>query len=277
MRGTKILLLLTAMAVSFTSYAGVNLKNGNFYISYSDIVGFDLKRTYNSKSTSVGWYGFGWGTVYETKLVTSADGCVVVHEYGAGGKTRFCPKNSVDADSAAQKIVEVMRKKNKLPASSVKPLLKRLKSNAELRHAYAQNFNVKTEIAAGTSLHSNQRGIQKVNVLKDGYVRISTDGKEEYFNKDGSLSKVKTKGNYTVELLYKNKQLASIKDSKGSQVFFEWYSNGKRIKHLWTTGEKKATFKYDGENLVYSKDIEGNEYEYRYDTSHNMVRIVYNP
>ena len=277
MRGTKILLFLVAGALSLSSYAGVNLKNGNFYISYSDIVGFDLKRTYNSKSTSVGWYGFGWGTVYETKLVPSADGCVVIHEYGAGGKTRFCPKNSVDADAAAKKIVEVMRKKNKLPASSVKPLLKRLKNNAELRHAYAQNFNVKTKIAAGSELYSNQRGIQKVVVQKTGYKRISNDGKEEHFDKAGNLTKVKTKGNYSVELVYDKNQLKSIKDSKGAQVYFDWYSNGKRIKHLWTTGEKKATFKYDGENLVYSKDIQGNEYEYRYDTNHNMVRVVYNP
>ncbi|MBC77437.1 MAG: hypothetical protein CME64_15645 [Halobacteriovoraceae bacterium] len=277
MRGTKILLFLVAGALSLSSYAGVNLKNGNFYISYSDIVGFDLKRTYNSKSTSVGWYGFGWGTVYETKLVPSADGCVVIHEYGAGGKTRFCPKNSVDADAAAKKIVEVMRKKNKLPASSVKPLLKRLKNNAELRHAYAQNFNVKTKIAAGSELYSNQRGIQKVVVQKTGYKRISNDGKEEHFDKAGNLTKVKTKGNYTVELVYNKNKLKSIKDSKGAQVYFDWYSNGKRIKHLWTTGEKKATFKYDGENLVYSKDIQGNEYEYRYDTNHNMVRVVYNP
>lgn len=276
MRGTKLLLFLVVGAFSLSSYAGVNLKNGNFYITYSD-TGFDFKRTYNSKSTSVGWYGFGWGTVYETKLVPSADGCVVIHEYGAGGKTRFCPKNSVDAEAAAKKIVEVMRKKNKLPASSVAPLLKRLQNNAELRHAYAQNFNVKTEIAAGTELYSNQRGIQKVVVQKTGYKRISNDGKEEHFDKTGNLTKVKSKGNYSVELVYEKNLLKSIRDSKGSQLYFEWYSDGKRIKNLWTTGDKKAHFKYDGENLVYSKDIQGNEYEYVYDTNHNMTRVVYNP
>ncbi|MEX0799412.1 MAG: DUF6531 domain-containing protein, partial [Bacteriovoracaceae bacterium] len=282
MKGTKFLILLMISFFSLASFAGVNLKNGNFYISYTDIVvngvgqKMEMTRTYNSKSTSVGWFGFGWGNVYETKLVSSADGCVVVHEHGAGGKTRFCPKNPVDAEAAANKIVEAMRKKNSLPEASVKNLLERLKNNAELRHAYAKNFNVKTQIAAGSKLYSNERGIQEVVVEKDGYVRKSNDGKMEYFNKDGKLSKVKDKNNYHVEFEYKKDKLYSIKDSKAKQIFFSWYSNGK-VKEMWSTGDKKAKFKYDGEDLVYSQDIAGNKYEYKYDKSHNLVKIIYNP
>ena len=54
--------------------AGVNLKNGNFYISYTDIIvpggGHDLEvvRTYNSRATGTGWFGFGWGSDFETHL-----------------------------------------------------------------------------------------------------------------------------------------------------------------------------------------------------------------
>ncbi len=116
MKFTKFLFTMAVSIASVSAFGGVNLKNGNFYISYTDMVvhgvgpKLEMTRTYNSKSTSVGWFGFGWGNVFETKLVPSADGCVVVHEHGAGGKTRFCPKNTVDADAAAQKIVEAMRK-----------------------------------------------------------------------------------------------------------------------------------------------------------------------
>ena len=55
-------------------YAGVNYKNGNFYVSYTDIVvpggGKDLEitRTYNSHSTKAGWFGMGWGSDFETRL-----------------------------------------------------------------------------------------------------------------------------------------------------------------------------------------------------------------
>ena len=282
MKGTKFFISLIVAVSCFGAYAGVNLKNGNFYISYTDIVvhgvgqKLEMTRTYNSKSTSVGWFGFGWGNVYETKLVPSADGCVMIHEHGAGGKTRFCPKNQVDPEAAANKIVEAMRKKNSLPAASVKNLLERLKNNAELRHAYAKNFGVKTEIAAGATLYSNERGIQEVKVQKDGFMRKSNDGKVEYFNKDGTLKKIKDKNNYFVEFEYRKNKLFSIKDSKAKQIFFSWYSNGK-VKELWSTGDKKAKFRYDGEDLVYSEDISGNQYAFKYDGNHNLVKIIYNP
>ena len=276
---SAILLLLVAA----TSFAGVNLKNGNFYISYTDIVvpgtgkTLDITRTYNSKSTERGWFGFGWGNIFETKLVKSPDGCVVIHEHGAGGTTRFCPKNPVDPNKASQKIVDAMRKKSQsITDVAAKSLLKKLKNNAELRHAYARKFNVKTNIAAGSTLYSNQRGIQEVKVNKDGYVRKSNDGKKEYFNKLGALVKIKDKNNYVIDFKYKNKRLASIRDSFAKQISFEWYANGK-VKKMWSANDKKSEFKYKGDDLVYSKDVDGNEYGFEYDSSHNLVKVVYNP
>ena len=65
MKFMKWLFLL--ILVPTFSFAGVNLKNGNFYINYTDIIapggGHDIEiiRTYNSKATEVGWFGFGWG------------------------------------------------------------------------------------------------------------------------------------------------------------------------------------------------------------------------
>lgn len=275
-----VFLMMTATVAS----AGVNLKNGNFYMSYSDIVvpgtgkKLEMVRTYNSKSTEIGWFGFGWGNVYETKLIPSADGCVVVHEHGAGGKTRFCPKNQVDPKQASQKIVEAMRKRSRgMTETAVKSLTKRLINNAELRHAYSRRFGVKTNIAVGSTLYSNERGIQEIKVQKDKYVRVSNDGKREEFNKAGQLAKVQTKNKYSVKFIYKQKKLASIKDSFGKQIVFDWYSNG-RVKNMWSSGDKKATFKYDeNSNLVYSKDLSGNEYGYTYDKSHNLTKITYNP
>lgn len=281
MKKTKFLVFMLALA-SISAYAGVNLKNGNFYISYTDIVvpgggkKLEITRTYNSKSTSVGWFGFGWGNLYETKLTPSPDGCVVVREHGSGGKTRFCPKNSVDPVAASNKIIESMRKKSPLTASAAKALLERLKNNADLRHAYAKNFGIKSNIASGTKLFSNQRGIQSITVTKKGYQRKSNDGKTEYFDKVGNLTKIKEKNGYHVEFVYKKKKLYSIKDSHAKQIFFGWNSNG-FISSLWSSGEKKAVFKYNGQNLVYSKDVAGNHYQFVYDKNHNLTKVVYNP
>ncbi|MBT4790897.1 MAG: hypothetical protein HON90_04950 [Halobacteriovoraceae bacterium] len=265
-----------------TAYGGVNLKNGNFYISYTDILvpgtgkSLDMTRTYNSKSTEKGWFGFGWGNIFETKLATSPDGCVVVYEHGAGGKTRFCPKNSVDPKKAAMKIVSAMRKRSAVSATVEKNLVKRLVNNAELRHVYARKFGVKTNIAKGSVLYSNQRGIQEVHVTADGYMRKSNDGKKEYFDKKGRLQKVKDNNNYVVEFTYRKKQLYSIKDSFAKQIYFSWYSTGK-VKKMWSAKDKVASFKYDGDDLIYSQDVGGNKYAFEYDTNHNLTKIVYNP
>ena len=275
-------LILTGLALASSAYSGVNLKNGNYYISYTDIIvpgtgqSLDMTRTYNSKSTEKGWFGFGWGNLFETKLIKSPDGCVVVHEHGAGGKTRFCPKNPVDPKKAAQKIVDAMRTKSPMTGTAEKNLLNRLENNSELRHVMARKFGVQSNIAKGTKLYSNERGIQSVEVTAEGFTRLSNDGKKEYFDTQGRLTKTKDKNNYVVEFTYKNKELYSIKDSFAKQIYFSWYSNGK-VKQMWSAKDKMASYKYDGDDLVYSKDIGGNEYSYEYDSNHNLTKIVYNP
>ena len=91
--------LVVAIAVALagigSAVAGVNLKNGNFYISYTDIVigaakfKIEITRTYNSKSTGMGLFGFGWGSDYETALQLGSDGRITIREHGQGGKTFF--------------------------------------------------------------------------------------------------------------------------------------------------------------------------------------------
>jgi YD repeat-containing protein len=262
------------------AYAGVNLKNGNFYISYTDIVvpgggkKLEITRTYNSKSTEVGWFGFGWGSDFETKLEVSADGSIVVHEHGAGGRSRFVPKSPVDAEAASKKIVDAMRKRTSITDQAANQLISRLKTNAELRHTYAVNFKVESNVAAGTVLYATDRGSMELHVLKDGYKRSFGDGRSEMFDKNGRLTKVMDKSGYGINFEYKNNSLFSIKDSQAKQIFFSWYANG-RVKELWSAGDKKAEYKYSGDDLASSKDVGGNSYEYAYDKSHNLSDIKY--
>lgn len=275
------LILIALMAIP--AFAGVNLKNGNFYISYTyiDVPGsgknLSITSTYNSKSTEVGSFGFGRGYYYDTKIVTNPDGCAIVHEHGAGGTTRFCPQNKVDPVKASQKIVDTMKKSSSLTAKAEKDLMERLTNNAELRHVYARRYKVSTDISAGSTLYSNQRGIQELQVTKDGFVRKSNDGKVEYFDNQGQLSKIKEKNGYSISFTYKDGKVFSIKDSAAKQIYFSWYANG-LVKELWSVGDKKAKFKYDeNKNLIYSVDVDGNEYGYSYDANHNLTKVVYNP
>lgn len=275
-----ISLALVAILMASFAHAGVNLKNGNFYISYTDIVvpgggkKLEITRTYNSKSTEVGWFGFGWGSEFETRLELSADGSIIIHEHGSGAKTRFTPKTAVDAVAAATRIVNEMKKKTALSEKAASDLVQKLATNAELRHTYAVNFGVQATVAPGSVLYSSDRGPQELVVTKEGFKRTHTDGRSDFFNNEGQLVKISDKSGYFVGFTYKNGQLDSIKDSQAKQIFFAWYPDG-LVKEIWSAGDKKAAYKYEETDLVFSKDVGENVYEYGYDKSHNLAEIRY--
>lgn len=279
MRAIQLLLLLLVLAPSVV-YGGVNLKNGNFYTTYTDIImpggGMDLEivRTYNSKAIKKGWFGFGWGSDYETFLVVAADGSVTIHENGSGARTRFVPKSKIDPAKAADKIITAIRKKSALSDGVVDGLRKKLMGDANLRLAYTKKYKIGADLASGTILYSNTRGLQQVVVEKTGYKRKYNDGKVEYFNKKGEMVKIKNKNGYVVNLNYNKGKLVSIKDSMAKQLFFEWYQDGK-VKHISSAGDKKTFYKYREDDLVESKDIAGNVFTYSYDSNHNMTSIGY--
>lgn len=275
-----IAVVLTLIMLTPLSKAGVNLKNGNFYLSYTDIIvpgggkALEVTRTYNSKSTNIGWFGFGWGSEFETKLEVSADGSVVIHEHGSGAMTRFTPKTPIDALAAATKIVNEMKKKTALTATAAADLIQKLNNNSELRHSYAMNFGVQNQVPAGSVLYSQDRGLQELQVMKDGYRRVQPDGRSDLFNTKGQLTKIVDKSGYFITFNYKDGFVESIKDSQAKQIFFSWYPGG-LVKEMWSAGDKKALYKYTETDLVYSKDVGDNIYQYKYDTSKNLEEVSY--
>src|SRR3954467_12170508 len=93
--------------------ANVSVKNGNFFIGYTDIIyqgGFEpkIERVYNSKSPFKGMFGWGWGCEYELRLDVLPEGAVVVHEYGGGAVNYFAPE-AFDKDALAKAIESVVR------------------------------------------------------------------------------------------------------------------------------------------------------------------------
>lgn len=273
--------LMALALLPFVAFGGVNLKNGNFYITYTDIIvpggdhDLEVTRTYNAKSTENGWFGFGWGSLYETKLVVSADGSVVVIENGSGAQTRFVPKEAVNYESASKKIVEAMKKKEPMSETAVRALIANLNKDAELRQVYSKRYNVETKLADGTTLYSNDRGIQTILKEKEGYKRSNSDGRTDFFDNDGKLTKITDKNGYAILFEYKGNQLYAIKDTQAKQILLEWYPDGK-IKSAASAGDKKTNYVYDAKgNLVQSIDVGGNSYKYDYDSNHNLTSITY--
>jgi YD repeat-containing protein len=274
---------LVALALlPFVAFGGVNLKNGNFYITYTDIIvpggdhDLEVTRTYNAKSTENGWFGFGWGSLYETKLVVSADGSVVVIENGSGAQTRFVPKEAVNYESASKKIVEAMKKKTPMSDTAVQALISNLNKDAELRQVYSKKYNIETKLAEGTTLYSNDRGIQTIVKEKDGYKRSNSDGRTDFFDNDGKLTKITDKNGYAILFEYKGHQVYAIKDTQAKQILLEWHADGKIKSASSAIGDKKTSYVYDAKgNLIQSLDVGGNNYKYDYDSNHNLTSITY--
>lgn len=277
----RIVITLVLALLCGPIFAGVNYKNGNWYITYTDLVvpgsGQDLEitRTYNSKSVKVGWFGFGWGSDFETYLDVNADGSVVIHENGSGADTRFTPKSAIDPEAAAKKILAAVSAKENLSKQVLTKLRKDLKNDAELRHSYAKRYGVQANLAVGTVLYSNDRGLQQLHVVSEGYKRVNNDGKADVFDKNGNLIQIKDKNGYKISLSYdKEGNLKKIKDSAGKWIDFAWYPSG-RIKNVWSSGGKKAQYKYKGDDLIESKDVGDNLFKFSYDSNHNMTEVLY--
>jgi len=271
--------------------ANVSLKNGNFFIGYTDIVypgGFEPKveRVYNSKTPFSGMFGWGWGNEYEAYIVVSADGSIVLHEYGGGAENRFNPNafNAQELDRAVDTIATAAQKTGGLgSADQIAAYKNHLKSDASFRNdeweSYRKQGKIQArQLAVGTQLHSNRFSYQYITKVQGGYVRSFDNGRIEKFNDDGKLQKISDKNNNFIELTYADDgHLAKIVDNFNRKMYFTFNSAG-LVEKIEGENGKKAEYKYNGQReLVSTHDVDGNTYSFKYDGEHrhNMTEIEY--
>ena len=97
---TRILLVslgLLALTLSTATRAGVNVKNGNFFITYTDVQWDDkngISRTYNSRTTFSGIFGYGWSSPLEHTLRVTGTGDIEFVHNGGGKQEKFTRANT---------------------------------------------------------------------------------------------------------------------------------------------------------------------------------------
>jgi len=273
------------------AFANVSLKNGNFFIGYTDIVypgGFEpkIERVYNSKSPYKGMFGWGWGCEYDVYLTVSVDGSVVIHEYGGGAENRFVPRNfsQEDLNKAVESIAGVAQKLGVAGSvSQLEAYKKRLASDALFRNQEWEKFREQKklkprELANNTQLFSNRYSFQYITKVNGGYVRAFDNGRIEKFGENGKLLRISDKNNNFIELTYgKDGKLMKLADNFNRKMFFSFNTQGFLSKIQGENG-KEVTYNYNNlSELVYSKDVDGNLYTYKYSTDkrHNMTEIGY--
>lgn len=304
-----------------TAEATVAIGNGNYFIGFTDLEHdaplntFQLKvqRTYNSRSQYDGAFGFGWGSDFEGYLAPPCgDGGVVIQENGGGDKTRFSPKEFSEAQVKAgiDKIADAWLKANPGQGSRVNAFKEKIRDSANDRDEACRSLGVATELPEGTLLFSTQRGSkQAVKVIKGGFVRQYSDGKQEFFTLktnvvDQGVDPTKRrvlKGVYKMtrlldpvkkaQLTYTydaSGRLATLLDGKSQKLTFQYSPEGK-ITTVSDSRGRKASYRYcaaggsaynskekcNRGNLVWSQDTSGAQYTYQYDQLHNLTRIGY--
>ena len=269
------------LAVPGVSVAGVSPQNGSFYITYNDIVlnagshELTLARTYNSLSTGTGWFGFGWGSRFETRLVVMPDGTAVVHETGNGQINYYRPAGKIDVAGGVEKIVQLAAQRDKLTPEATQALRGQLTADEELRMRKVRDYGMRNELAAGMTLTSVQCDGAMLVRVADNYRRKNCDGGDDYFDLQGRMVGHEDSDGYRINANYDGMHPQTISDSFGNMLKFVWTPAG-RLQEATTGGKHHLIYSYDGKNdLVKSNDVNGNTYKYDYDDNHNMTRITY--
>lgn len=288
----KVIFLTLAVCLSAgTAGANVSLRNGNFFVGYTDIIypgGFEpkIERVYNSKTPFKGMFGWGWGNEYEVYLTVSADGSVVVHEYGGGAENRFSPTafKAEELDKAVEMIAGVAQKAGAIgSADALAGYKKRLKSDASFRNEEWEKFRAQGKLQArvlpvNAQLVSNRFSFQKITKVQGGYTRSFDNGKIEKFNDAGRLVRISDKNNNFIDLTYtKDGKLERLTDNFNRRMSFRFNAQG-LVESIDGENGKRAEYKYNSlAELVWSKDVDGNSYGFKYDGErrHNMVEIAY--
>ncbi len=287
----KLCVILLTVFAAQAAEANVSLKNGNFFIGYTDLIysgGFEPKveRVYNSKTAHNGMFGHGWGNEYEVYLSVGPDGSVTVHEYGGGAENRFTPVGfkGDDVKAAVEKIAAAAKKVGGIGSNDqLDGYKKRLLSDASFRNEEWEKYHKQGKLEAktladGTQLQSVQFNYQYITKVKSGYVRSFESGKSEFFDARGHLSKISDKNNNYINLTYsQDGKLQKIVDNFNRKIFFTFNNKGK-VEKIQGDDGKEATYKYNDEGeLAYSKDVDGNVYNHKYssDHFHNMTEIAY--
>lgn len=304
----KLILPLIICFILFgskTVYSGINLKNGNFFISYTDykycidnIGCFEIVRTYNSKAVNVGLFGFGWGSALETNLKFFPDETIQLNNWGSGSRELFYISNtsSLSNINAVNILLTAALENNQVKTDPVSIMSWKndILSNTEKRNRiYNQYLNnnwiEKTTPALGIyESHSGLKNItvnnDKTSVWKSFDVNFCDGIKQQFetktFNDDGKLINEYRKNEETTEELGFNFTILYNDDKLPSHIYFFddtitlEYKNKTLSKISGKMGV--AEYRFDNKNnLIYSKDIASNIYEYEYDAVHNMTAIKY--
>lgn len=300
----KLLIPILILAFFHTSYSGVNLKNGNFYISYTDVIikdslwkDLEITRTYNSKSIYNGPFGFGWGYLFDTYLVITPEFSLAIKNHGAGGTSFFESEQTNDENIQINidLIIDAAYKAGNIsnPEQEIK-LTNKLISSMSNRLKYFTKYRktgLLDSVGHQIEMIYYSQGCGCIGEVKPGYSYIiSTENGYKYFDyqynniftfntigKMTGLASMKNPENYwTISYNDKN-QIERVDSYTGDWLSFKSDSLNRIVEISSSQSTSVAKFKYKGLKMITCKDVANNYYKFAYDKSYYMTKVIYNP
>ncbi|RXK60632.1 RHS repeat protein [Lacibacter luteus] len=286
---TKQVLTALLFFITVSATAGVNIKNGNFYISYTDhdlarFNGMEIMRTYNSKSSEKGLFGIGWGSEIETRLYMIGDGHVLIKEFGAGSPNQFSPAETNEAliTQCINQLVKAALQNEDIEnnPAAINQFRREMRNNLEARFRkwlfYTDEGLLKPPVITEYSKWESQDlGYQQLTKTTAGFKRTNDDGSYDLFNNRGLfIGRYKADGRLVYSISYNAaNRIAQLKDKGGNIFTFTTNKDGRVISIKSRQGT--SFYWYEGLALVKTKDIANNTYRHSYDSSFNMTGIHY--
>jgi len=280
------------LALTGTLTGQVNLKNGNYYITYTDLTAssvdgenLEINRTYNSITSDMGLFGRGWGSDYETYLVENSEGSLTVHENGSG-ETRVYWREDKPAtlESSIKQIESALDTMDwNRSRQQLTNYLNRCAEDGEFREDQIGFFQKRGLLDADPSLPGDvfwnyYYGISMIIVLETGFIRLyDNDGTiiYDFFDSDGRLSRVGYRNGREMNLHYDHDGHLILLDMGGESGFQFRYDNNHLKSITDISSGNCAVYEFDGNNLIYCRTT-SLFFRYKYDNNSNLVEIGYN-
>lgn len=304
--------LFALMFFCLNTYGGINLKNGNFYITYNDytycVPGkgcFEISRTYNSISADVTSFGTGWGCDFDTRLYFLPDGTVKLH-YNGNGATHYyinvVPQPSVNGEMI-NKLAVAALKNNHISSDPLSVLKWKndLYNSRSLRLGTWVSFEKKGWVQPVTPVPGiyeyDGAYVNTLVVKEDGYSELSTrcncnEGqfKKLFFNPQGRIIKeyhsndeVIDENDFHYNIAYNDSGRAEWVYFADDTIHVEY--NGPFISHILGKGGEAFISINEQKDLVsaYEYNFDKGDkvvtdsfiYHHTYDAIHNMTSISY--
>ena len=279
-----VVLPVLVVFISHSAFSFVDLKNSNFADSWIDYrsqgTGYQLRvqRTYNSRSTYDGMFGFGWCSDFETRIeITPSNGLKVI-ECGGGMEIIYIsgkPLKGKELKAYVEKIIVMSKRVNpRLQKEYIKRLRKDLEDNQYLREKLAKKLGIKGKIENQSVYYARGRGGERIEYSEKVYKRVLADGTYQKFDSKGRLVSFSDRNLNYLKLTYSKGKLIQVVDNNGRRLDFTYAENDK-VSQIAAHGGYKARYSYRGQDLIQVKNAWKMTYNYAYDRLHNLVKITY--